>query len=254
RLSRVRRSTSCPGSPQWRHHSQVRNSPWATFFDGVTTTRNISAAPLQPAGYQLRFCRQQAGLGRRRVLQELAHQFQRGVLVSLGLDQHVENLALSINGPPQVDHLAVDFQIDLVEMPRRVRLRATLSQVGRNHWSETVHPTPNRLVGHRQSAFRQQILDVAQAEAEPEIEPYCLVNDLGREPVSDVADFLHPLGYSATGQTASPMRRDNAVDDHASIPRLGANPPPAVAFELVADGGNGLEDSGVGRRWRGVVV
>src|SRR5208282_4761543 len=82
RLSRVRRSTSCPGSPQWRHHSQVRNSPWATFFDGVTTTRNISAAPLQPAGYQLRFCRQQAGLGRRRVLKkdvgELALTIVRG--------------------------------------------------------------------------------------------------------------------------------------------------------------------------------
>ena len=43
------------------------------------------------------------------LLQELAHQFQRGVLISLGLDQHIENLALSIDGPPQVDHSAVDF-------------------------------------------------------------------------------------------------------------------------------------------------
>ena len=133
------------------------------------------------------------------------------MLVSLGLDQHIENLALSIDGPPQVDHSAVDFQIDLVEMPRRVRLLATLSQVGRDHRSEMVHPTPNRLVGHRHSAFRQQILDVAQAEGEPEIEPYRLVNDLGREPISDVADFLHPLGYSATGRTASLTRRDNAI-------------------------------------------
>jgi hypothetical protein len=32
------------------------------------------------------------------------------VLVSLGLDQHIENLALSIDGPPQVDHSALDFQ------------------------------------------------------------------------------------------------------------------------------------------------
>ncbi len=72
-------------------------------------------------------------------------------------------------------------------------LLATLSPVGRDHRSEMVHPTPNRLVGHRQSAFRQQILDVAQAEGEPEIEPYCLVNDLGREPISGVADFLHDV-------------------------------------------------------------
>src|SRR5271163_2128895 len=73
-----------------------------------------------------------------------------------------------------------------------------------------VHPTPNRLIGHRHSAFRQQIFDVAQAEGEPKIEPYSLVNDLRRETISAVADFLHPLGYSATGRTASPTRRDNA--------------------------------------------
>src|ERR1700722_17618321 len=36
------------------------------------------------------------------------------------------------------------------------------------------------------------------------------VNNLGREPVSGVADFLHPHGYSATGRTASSMHRDNA--------------------------------------------
>src|SRR5208282_5232900 len=74
-----------------------------------------------------------------------------------------------------------------------------------------VHPTPNRLIRHRHSAFRQQIFDVSQAESEPEVEPYCLVNDLGRETIPAVADFLHPLGYSATGRTASPTRPDNAV-------------------------------------------
>ena len=30
------------------------------------------------------------------------------------------------------------------------------------------HPTPNGLVGHRHSAFRQQFLDVTQAKGEPE--------------------------------------------------------------------------------------
>src|SRR5208283_2323869 len=35
------------------------------------------------------------------LLQELAHQLQRGMLVSLGLDQHVEDLALSVDSPPE---------------------------------------------------------------------------------------------------------------------------------------------------------
>ena len=61
------------------------------------------------------------------LLQELAHQLQRGVLVSLGLDQHIEDFAFGVDGSPKVDRSAVDFQIDLVEMPNRVRLHATLS-------------------------------------------------------------------------------------------------------------------------------
>ena len=61
------------------------------------------------------------------LLQELAHQFQCGVLVSLGLDQHIEDFAFGVDGPPKVDHSAVDFQMDLVEVPSRARLQATLS-------------------------------------------------------------------------------------------------------------------------------
>ena len=38
-----------------------------------------------------------------------------------------EDLALGVDGPPKVDHSAVDFQIDLVQMPSRIRFQATLS-------------------------------------------------------------------------------------------------------------------------------
>jgi hypothetical protein len=74
-----------------------------------------------------------------------------------------------------------------------------------------IHPTSNGLVGHRHTAFRQQVLDVTQAEGEPEVEPYRLVNDLRWEPVSSVADLLQPAGYRVTRRTASPSRRDNAI-------------------------------------------
>jgi hypothetical protein len=51
------------------------------------------------------------------ILQELAHQFQCGALVSHGLDQHIKDFAFGVDGPPKVDHSTVDFQIDLVEVP-----------------------------------------------------------------------------------------------------------------------------------------
>src|SRR5689334_2804325 len=90
-------------------------------------------------------------------------------------------------------------------MPSRMRLQTTVSQVGGDQRSEMVHPTPNRLVRHRHSAFRQQIFDVAQAEGEPEVKPYRLLNDLGRETIPAVADLVHPRG--ATRPLRTPQAR-----------------------------------------------
>ena len=61
------------------------------------------------------------------LLKQLAHQFHGCGLVAPSLHQEVENLAFGVDGPPKVDHSAVDFQIDLVEMPSRMGLQATLS-------------------------------------------------------------------------------------------------------------------------------
>src|ERR1700730_8464117 len=50
-------------------------------------------------------------------LQQFAHELQRGMLVPFRLDQHIEDLALGIDSTPQVDHAAIDVQIDLIQMP-----------------------------------------------------------------------------------------------------------------------------------------
>jgi hypothetical protein len=39
------------------------------------------------------------------------------MLVSLRLDQHIEDLTFSVDGAPEIHHPPIDFQIDLVEMP-----------------------------------------------------------------------------------------------------------------------------------------
>src|SRR5208337_3973375 len=93
-----------------------------------------------------------------------------------------------------------------------------------------VHPTPNGLVGHRHSALRQQILDVTQAEGEPEVEPCCLVNDLGRETIPGVADLVHPRwatrpprtpqAQSAVTMPPGALSLDDASHDHRRWRRL----------------------------------
>ena len=87
------------------------------------------------------------------------------MLVSLGLGQHVEDLALGVDGAPQIDHAPGNPEINLVKMTSRVRLGASLARICRDHQPEMVHPEPNRFVRDRDSALRQQILNVAEAQS-----------------------------------------------------------------------------------------
>src|SRR5882762_1837198 len=123
-------------------------------------------------------------------LQQLAHELQRSMLVSFRLDQHIEDLALGIDGAPQIDQAAIDLEIDLIQMPARVGLRSAFAQVCCDHRPYMVYPAPNGLVGDRNAAFCQQVFDVAQAEGEPEVEPNRLLNDRRWESVAVVADSL----------------------------------------------------------------
>ena len=138
-------------------------------------------------------------------LQKLAHQFQRSVLVSFGLDQHIEDFAFGVDGAPQIDHAARDFQIDFIQMPGGVGLGSASAQIRGDDRPEMVHLTSDRLIRDRNAAFRQQIFNTTETQGEPEIEPDRLLNDLGREPIP-AADFLHFLGYRAVGRTASLKR------------------------------------------------
>ena len=144
-------------------------------------------------------------------LQKFSHQFQRSMLISLGLDQHIEDFALGVDGAPQMDHSAGDFQIDFIQMPYRLRLGAALTQVRCDHRPEMIYPASDCFIGDRNPAFRQQIFDIAKAQGEPEIKPDRLLNDLGRISVSVVADFLNRCGYRTAERTATPNCRDNAL-------------------------------------------
>ena len=65
----------------------------------------------------------------------------------------------------QVDQAAIDLEIDFVEMPDGMRLRLAFAKIGRDLGSKMVHPAAYRLIGNHDSAFRQQILNVTEAQA-----------------------------------------------------------------------------------------
>ena len=112
--------------------------------------------------------------------EELAHQFQRGVLVPLGLDQHFEDFTLRIDSAPQIDHAASDSQIHFIQMPGAVWLGAAFAQIGCDHGPEMIDPAPNGLVRDQNPALRQQVFHIARA-GEPKIQPERRLCDLRRE-------------------------------------------------------------------------
>jgi Tripartite tricarboxylate transporter family receptor len=134
-------------------------------------------------------------------LEQFPHQFQCSPLVPLALHENVEDFALSIDGTPQVDQPAIDFDEYLVKMPSGMRLGPASSKVSGDHGTKVFHPATHRLIGNDDPALSQQVLDIAKAEAEPGIEPDGLLNDHGGKAVSSVADLGHngrlPPGITA---------------------------------------------------------
>jgi len=57
--------------------------------------------------------------------EQLAHQLQRRPSISSALDQHVEDLALVVDGTPEVHTLARDPDHHLVQVPSIARPRTT---------------------------------------------------------------------------------------------------------------------------------
>ena len=72
-----------------------------------------------------------------------------------------------------------------------MRLGPASSKISRDHGSEMFHPAAYRFIGNHDPAFNQQVLDIAEAEGEPGIQPDGLLNDYGWEAISGVADLGH---------------------------------------------------------------
>ena len=95
-------------------------------------------------------------------LEQFPHQFQCSSLVPLALHENVEDFALSIDGTPQVDQPAIDFDEYLVKMPSGMRLGPASSKVSCDHGTEVIHPATHRFIGSDDPALSQQILDIAK--------------------------------------------------------------------------------------------
>jgi len=80
------------------------------------------------------------------VAMELRINLSAAALFPLGLDQDVQNLSFAIDGAPDIDQASIDLQIDLVEMPDRVRSWSTVAQICSDLWPEMIDPSCHGLM------------------------------------------------------------------------------------------------------------
>jgi hypothetical protein len=92
--------------------------------------------------------------------------------------------------------LTVECDEQHVAIFLHIRVEYDISGVGCWPGSKMIGPSSHGFIGDRDSAFRQQILDVAEAQSESGIQPDRLLNDHGRKAVTGVADFDHHGGQA----------------------------------------------------------
>src|SRR5215207_2657965 len=123
--------------------------------------------------------------------QELAHEPEGCGFVPAWLHEHVQDLALAIDRSPQPQTLASDHDRHLVEVPLGAWPGTKPAEVASESWPEFEDPAPNRLIRHVEPALGQELLHVAVAQGEPEIEPDRVPDDLRWELMTSVGDRLH---------------------------------------------------------------
>ena len=120
------------------------------------------------------------------LLEELAEQALGGLLVAPALDENIENEAVLVDGTPEPMLLPGDADDDLIKVPFVATARRSPTDAVGEFLAELEAPLPDRLVRHRDAAGGQHLLDHAQAQREPKIQPDRVADDLSRVAMAGV--------------------------------------------------------------------
>ena len=129
---------------------------------------------------------------------QLAEEPLGGFRVPVTLDQDIEDMAILVHGSPQIVALTVNAQKHFIQMPFIARPRASTPQLVGIGLPELPAPIPHGFVGQGDTAFAHQLLHVAIAEAEAEIEPHAVADDLCRKAVAFVGISSKSCSHAAS--------------------------------------------------------
>src|SRR5208337_3550317 len=141
------------------------------------------------------------------LLQELAQLAFGGLLVAPALDEDIENKALLVDRAPEPLLLAGDGDDNLVKVPFVAATGGSPTDAVGEFPTELQAPLPDRLVCDRDAASRQHLLNHAQAQREPEIQPDRIADELGGIAIASierVSGRRHPAQISDYPGSAKP--------------------------------------------------
>ena len=120
-------------------------------------------------------------------LQQLAKKACGSPAVAPRLDEDVDDVAILIDGTPEIVAPSLDGDEDLVQVPDIAQPALSTLEPASVCRTEREAPQPDRFVGHRDAPLGQEIFDIAKAHTKAVIQPDGMADDLGGKAVSVVA-------------------------------------------------------------------
>ena len=118
-------------------------------------------------------------------LQQSAKESPRCTPVPTGLYEDVDQVTVLIHRAPEILALTVDRHEDFVQEPRISESTLSSLQLPSVVGAELPAPLANGFVGHDDSSFGQQILNIPEAHAVSVVEPDGMADDFGRKAIAD---------------------------------------------------------------------
>ena len=120
-------------------------------------------------------------------LEQLAKEPHGGVAIPVRLEQDVDDLAVLVDGAPEVLTLATNRHEEFVEMPRVADRPGPMPEPPGVREAEGLAPVPNGFVRDGDAAVREEVFDIAEAQGEAVVEPDGVADDGGRKSVARIA-------------------------------------------------------------------
>ena len=108
------------------------------------------------------------------------------VSIALLLHEHINNLAILIDGTLQIMLFPVDLDEYFIEIESIPKPPVPTLYTFAVFRTELVAPQPDRFITDDDTSLGQKILNIAMTEIESVVKPNRIPNDFGREPIAFV--------------------------------------------------------------------